>query len=364
MIHLVPSKQNYNARQVAKLVFSEVYRLHGLPRTIVSNWDSLFTSTFWKRLNDLMGIKLKMSSAYHPESDGSTEWANHTITQMLRMCVSTMQRDWVTKLPSIKFALNAARSEVTGYAPFFLNYGRIPSTFVWNSPTKDKFPGVHALAIKLKNAVIDAHNSIIAHWVKETRAANRRRIPSPFRSGDLVYISTRNISFPKGLAQKLVPKFVGPYPVKEEYGTSSYKVKLPPKLRQRGVHNVFHMSLLMIHVPNNDRLFPGRNKSQVWNFNDNDQEWAVERVLSHARSGMQSLFEVEWKSGDITWMPYHQIADLMALNHYFTLIGVTTISTLKRQEAECASGGPSGATRGNILGTPQRSLYQRELLHN
>lgn len=63
------SRQNHNAKQVAELVFSEVYRLHRLPKSIVSDRDTLFTSAFWQHF---IGIKLKMSSAYDPESDGST----------------------------------------------------------------------------------------------------------------------------------------------------------------------------------------------------------------------------------------------------------------------------------------------------
>jgi len=83
MIHLVPSRTTYMAKDVAELMFTEVYKLHGLPRSIVSDRDVLFTSLFWTHLNKLMGVKQRMSSTYHPETDGSTEWANRTIGQML-----------------------------------------------------------------------------------------------------------------------------------------------------------------------------------------------------------------------------------------------------------------------------------------
>ena len=73
MIHLVPSRTTYTAKDIAELMFAEVYKLHGLPRTIVSDRDVLFTSQFWMHLNKLMGVKQRMSSAYHPETDGSTE---------------------------------------------------------------------------------------------------------------------------------------------------------------------------------------------------------------------------------------------------------------------------------------------------
>ena len=123
MVHLVPSRITYTAKDIAELVFAEVYKLHGLPRSIVSDRDVLFTSAFWTHLNKLVGTNQRMSSAYHPQSDGATERANRTIGQMLRSCISPTQRDWVSKLPAIEFAINIARSETTGYAPFFLKLG-------------------------------------------------------------------------------------------------------------------------------------------------------------------------------------------------------------------------------------------------
>lgn len=99
MVHLVPSRTTYKAKDVAELIFAEVYKHHGLPRAIVSDRDVLFTSTFWTHLHKLIGVELHLSSAYHPESDGSTERANRTVTQMLRQCIAPDQRDWVIKLP-------------------------------------------------------------------------------------------------------------------------------------------------------------------------------------------------------------------------------------------------------------------------
>lgn len=64
-----------------------------------------------------------MSSAYHPQTNGLTEHANRTVTQMLRQYISPNQKDWVAKLSAIQFMINSARSESMGYAPFFLNNG-------------------------------------------------------------------------------------------------------------------------------------------------------------------------------------------------------------------------------------------------
>ena len=102
-----------------------------------------------------------MSSAYHPESDGATERANHTITQMLRQCIKPNQKDWVLRLPAIEFAINPARSESTGFAPFFLNSGRMPRSLIWDSNKPTQYPGVHVFAQQMKLAVMQAHDSII-----------------------------------------------------------------------------------------------------------------------------------------------------------------------------------------------------------
>lgn len=328
MVHLVPSRTDYTARQVAELVFAEVYKHHGMPKAIVSDRDVLFTSTFWAHLHELVGVELRMSSAYHPESDGSTERANRTITQMLRQCVGPTQKDWVARLPAIEFAINLARSESTGYAPFFLNTGRMPRSMIWDNAGTDEFPGVRVFAQRVKAAVMSAHDSIIASRVKQTRDANRRRRPAPFVTGDLVYLSTKNISLPKGLARKLAPKYMGPYKILRDYGNNSFKLDLPPNLKRRGIHDVFHASLLRVHEPNDDRLFPGRLDSQVMELEDRDNEWAIDRLLSHRGQGLDAIVEALWKSGDRTWVPASAIKNLPAWQHYLEALGVADAAHL------------------------------------
>lgn len=190
MIHLIPTKQTYRAKDIAEVMFDRVYKHHGMPRNIVSDRDSLFTSVFWTRLNELTGSELRLSSSYHPQTDGMTERANRTITQMIRSCISPNQRDWATKLPAIEFAINSARSETTGFAPFALNYGRIPKTMIWETDTK--YPGVRTFAKRMKDAIMRAHDSIIAARVKQTRLANNRRKETPVVLGN----SPPNLSAP------------------------------------------------------------------------------------------------------------------------------------------------------------------------
>ena len=284
MVHLVPTRQTFTAVQMADVIFDGVYKLHGLPERIVSDRDSLFTSHFWRRLHDLLRVELRLSSAYHPETDGATERANRTMTQMLRQCVQPDQKDWAMKLPAIEFAMNSARSDSSGMTPFYLNYGRTPSPMIWN--TQSEYPGVRKFAQDMKLAVMMAHDSVIEARVKQTVQANRKRAVASHVDGDLVYLSTKNIKPPKGRARKLMPKYLGPFKILRTVKPgAAYQLELSKELKTRGIHDVFHASLLRPHVPSDDRRFPGRMPCQMPGFGEQPSEWAVERIRSHRGKG-------------------------------------------------------------------------------
>jgi hypothetical protein len=217
IVQLIPSQTNYNSQKIIKLMFEEVYKHFRLPHHIISDCDVLFTSTFQKQLHELLSIKLDMSSAYHPESDGSTECANRTVTQMLRQCVDNKQTHWVSKIPAIQFAIDSARSESTGFTPFFLNNERMPRSMIWNSPPSSEFSDICSFALQKKLAIMSAHDNILAAHVKQIQDVNRKCIVAPFKENDLVYISTKNIRLPKGLACKLIPKYIGPYLIVRDF---------------------------------------------------------------------------------------------------------------------------------------------------
>ena len=251
MVYLIPTKQTYRTTDIAELIFDLVYRLHGLPERIISDWDSLFTSKFWKRLHQLLNTELRMSSAFHPQTDGATECANCTITQMIRQCVSPDQKDWAVRLPAVEFAINTARSSTMGFSPFQLNYGRNPSFMIWK--VEDEFPGVQNFAKQMKLAVMSAHDAIIASRVGNTVQANKKRVTATYKEGDLVYLSTKNISLPKGLAQKLAPKFLEPFAVTWVLKDgATFQLNLSEELLKRGINWVFHVSLLKPHIPNDN----------------------------------------------------------------------------------------------------------------
>ncbi|KAJ3487529.1 hypothetical protein NLI96_g3480 [Meripilus lineatus] len=327
MVHLTPTVQTYGASQMAEVIFENVYKLHGLPERIISDRDTLFTSTFWKRLHELLRTELRLSSSYHPQTDGATERANRTMTQMLRQCVRPDQKDWVQKLPAIELAMNTARSDTTGFSPFFLNYGRMPRSLIWEGDSK--YPGVQEFAMRMKEAIMSAHDAIISARVQQTKYANKRRRDAPFKEGDLAYLSTKNLKPPKGRARKLVPKYLGPFRISKviEPG-ATYKLELPKELKARGINDAFHASLLRPHIPNDDRRFPGRQPHQLPGFGEQPKEWIVDRIVSHSGKGTEAEFEVQWSTGDVTWVPYHDVKHLQAFEEYCEALGIQKIGQL------------------------------------
>ena len=199
-----------------------------------------------------MGVELCMSSTYHPETDGATEHANHTVTCMLKQCVSNTQKDWGSTLPVIEFAINLPHSDTTGYAPFFLNTGWMSWPMLWNDPSKDEFPGVCIYVQWVKQAIMAAHNSIPATHIEQTQNANQKRCWAPSVKGNLVYILAKNISLLNGLACKLAHKYIGPYHIMKDFSNYSYWIDLPRTLHQHSVHNVFHILLLHMHKLGDD----------------------------------------------------------------------------------------------------------------
>ena len=125
-VHLVPTTTMITARGVTWLILKKVMRLHGIPESIVSDRDNKFTSIFWKELHRLMGSKLLMSTAFHPQMDGATERANRSISQILHTIVSNNQKDWLGKCLMVEFAINSSINATMGYAPFKLNHRYMP----------------------------------------------------------------------------------------------------------------------------------------------------------------------------------------------------------------------------------------------
>ena len=337
MVHLIPINTTIKTSELAWKFITDVVRLHGLPDSIVSDRDPKFTAKFWKEVHRILGVKLLMSTAFHPQTDGASERAIRSVGQILRAMVRPDQTNWAEKVPLVEFAMNSTSSATTGYAPFELNYGTMPR-MVTSFGSSSTIPGIRNFANRIRESLLEAHDAIIESRVSQTFHANRRRRTengkeeNEFAIGRLVYLSTKNLSLPKGRARKLLPKFIGPFKIiKCVPEASAYTLELPEELKSRGIFPTFHVNLLRPHQPNDSVMFPNRETRVFYDFGvPDDAEWVVEDIIAHRWEGRSVKFLVKWSLGDSTWEPYDHCKDLEALDRYLELQGVKTCRSLPR----------------------------------
>jgi hypothetical protein len=336
LCHLIPLTTTVRASELAWMFLKEIVRLHGTPKSIVSDRDPKFTSVFWKEVHRLAGTRLMMSTAFHPQTDGASERKIRDLSAVLRSIVKSSQADWADKIPMSEFALNSSVSASTKAAPFELTYGYLPTVSL-SMPKLSEHVGVKDYARRAKEGLQLAYDALIEGRVSQTTQANRRRRPEPkMRAGDQVYLSTANLSLPKGRASKLLPRYVGPYTILEaDPSVSRYKLDLPAALTARKIHPVFHVSLLRPYYPNDPELFPRRDSQHEFDFGlPDDREWLVEEVTSHVWEGRGKntiKFMIKWVASDeITKELLSTVEDLEALDRYLDLQGVDDWTKLPR----------------------------------
>jgi hypothetical protein len=265
LIRIAATPATVDAPEVARLFHTHVYREHGLPLEIISDRDPIFMSKFWTTLFGMLRVKLRPSSAYHPETDGQTEVVNRKVEEILRCFVDNNQSNWDLFLVDLEFAYNSAPNSSTTLSPFYLTYGIEPRGTLFgmahtsNSAATDFIQNIHV-------AVNHAHDAIIRANDHTTIQANRHGRPSNFPIGDLVFLSTRNIvSHTYTGARKLMPKFCGPFAIKTRINDVTYRLDLSAPMLARGIHNAFHANFsaptILIHSSNVLQWFPRPNNS-------------------------------------------------------------------------------------------------------
>ncbi|GKD27165.1 transposon ty3-I gag-pol polyprotein, partial [Tanacetum coccineum] len=230
MAHFIACHTTFDAVQVAALYFKEIVRLHGIPRSMVSDRDVKFLSHFWVTLWRKMGTKLKFSTASHPQTDGQTEVTNRTLGSLLRSLIKTNLKQWEELLPQAEFAYNRAPNKTTGRSPFMVVYGLNPATPLdlavldtsskFNQEASDRAADIKALH-QLVHDKINKSNELI----KYRRDKGRKHIL--FQPGDLVWVHFRKDRFPAKRRSKLSPRSEGPFKILTKVNDNAYKVDLP-----------------------------------------------------------------------------------------------------------------------------------------
>lgn len=317
MMHAVPCKTSITAEKTADLFFETVVRLHGMPETVVSDRDPKFTGAFTPALFKRAGAKWNLSSAFHPQSDGQTERINRVLGEALRNYASTDAKAWDRWLPAAEFAINNAQNRSTGFSPFYLNYGFHPRTPLMLE-LGDGVPAAKHFADTYAQRVADARRFLQAAQDRAKAYADKSRREVTYEVGDLVLLSTKNLSLsgPK----KFRPKWVGPFPVEAMINPVAARLTLPFDYR---MHNVFHVSLLRPYqsdgsAPPAPTLHPALDPSVGSPF-------VAEKILDHEAKKLRNRtlyrFLVKWRGFSHehdSWVDESAFPDRSLIDPYLT----------------------------------------------
>lgn len=244
----IPCKITVNAKNLAEIYLIHCFRHVGIPESIVSDRGAQFISYFWKYLCQLLQVERRLSTAYHPETDGQTEIMNQYLDLRLRPFINHFQDNWGMLLPLMDFAQLALYHESIKCAPFELLFGRQPRfTFDWKAPAKPETAceklaqnEVKKFIHQIQDAWKWARENMSKAQIKKQKDTNlHRRIPD-FDVGDKVWLNAKNLPLDHP-SRKLGHQNVGPFPITQKIGFS-YKLELPNSLKH--IHPVFHAKLL------------------------------------------------------------------------------------------------------------------------
>jgi len=291
----------------------------GLPCSIVSDRGSQFVSHLWKRICQRRGVKIKLSSAQHPETDGQTEIYNKLVKNYLRHYIDYLQDDWLDYLPDAELAGNSATHSAIGMSAFFANHGYHPRTGFEPPGTyegRGKAEIEHADKIVARTEEIREHLREHIAWAQSEyqEQADKNRQPHPqYRIGDLVYVDARHFAGERP-SKSLGSKNMGPWKITRVINDKAYEVELPEDLKRANVTPIFHPWKLHL-APRNP--FPGQHpdpQPPVILTNDEEdehEEWEVLDVVDcreTKRYGVQykARFMGNWDdwNANPSWQPW------------------------------------------------------------
>jgi hypothetical protein len=201
MAHFIPCQKTNDAMHIANLFFKEVIRLHGLPKSIVSDRDTKFIENFWRTLWKKLGTNLMFSFSYHPQTDGQTEVVNRSLGDLLRSLVTEHHSSWDHILPQAEFAYNDSVNRSTGKSPFQVVYGMQPrgvSELQDSEQTATSSASAEEFAEEMKELHDRVKQRLIDSNQEYKRRADQHRRQLQFEVGDLVLAHLRKERFPRG----------------------------------------------------------------------------------------------------------------------------------------------------------------------
>jgi hypothetical protein len=263
-----------------------------------------FASNVFNGIFDAIGVKHRMSTAYHPQTDGQTKRYNQELEAYLRIYCAYKPNEWSNKLSLAQFAHNARTHEAIKQSPFQLMYGTKPIALPevsekTNSPVANDC--INQL-YKSREEALAAHD--LARVKMMERTTNRTK---PFKVNDQVWLESKNLKIPYQ-SRKLAPKREGPFKIKEVLGPVTYRLTLP---KQWKIHDVFHACLLTpyketeLHGPNETRPPPDLVEGQ--------EEYEIEAIISHRlHKNRETTYLIKWKgynSSENSWISESELTN-------------------------------------------------------
>ncbi|KAK8934166.1 hypothetical protein KSP39_PZI014581 [Platanthera zijinensis] len=242
--HFIPMRKDDPVEKLAKLYVDNIVRMHGVPRSIVSDRDGRFTSNDWRLVHQMLGSKLKFSTAFHPQTDGQTERVNRTLEDMLRMCALDFGKRWEDHLYLVEFAYNNSYQASIQMAPFEALYGRKCRTpLSWLETGESKLYNRQEIE-DATSLVRTIRERLLIAQDRQAKYFNAKHRNVEFNVGEWVYLKIKPF---KGVSRvrrlkKLSPRYLGPFEILERIGEVAYRLRLSVELSC--LHDVFHISVL------------------------------------------------------------------------------------------------------------------------
>jgi len=332
---------------VADAFINKVVAYHWVPDAIVSDRGAQFVGDFWKTLCGKLRINRRLSTAYHPQTDGSTERMNAVVEAYLRAYINWAQDDWSQRCPAAQIAIKGRNATSTGVSPFFLQHGydvdAVQEDPEWVAESLHRNPSnpekaANAIVKKFKETFDYVQSRIAEAQQEQERQANRHRQEAPrLQEGDRVWLQYGKHISNKRPCKKLDWKNAK-YTVIRVISPHNVELNTPP-----GIHPVFHVDRLRLHPRN---PLQGQ-KSNDWQPDalieeDGEERWVVEdivgeRVKKRGR-GCQKEYLVKWLGYEMcTWEPERECEDLAAL---------TTWLEFSKDARNCKGALPAGFRKG------------------